>query len=135
MSDRTGAEPADDALKTAVAGRRPGRGRAHRGGRGGRCTSPLPDGTMRDAGVEPPMGSIPSPRDDAAVESPMGPIKAGCAHAGTFETRERASPEIFECIGAFCNGVGIHSAPGNLGPAEFGARHREGRRPECGVGV
>ena len=56
----------------------------------------------------------------------MGPIEAGCAHAGTFEARERASPETFECIEAFCNGVGIHSALGNLGPAELEARHREG---------
>lgn len=126
MPDRTGAEPAGDALKTAVARRRPGRGRAHRGGRGGRCASPLPGGTMRDAGTEPPTGSASSPRDDAAMESPMGPIRAGCAHARTFEARERASPGIFERIGAFCNGVGIRSALGNLGPAEFEARHREG---------
>ena len=90
---------------------------------------------MRDAGTEPPTGSVPSPWDDAAVESPMGPIKAGCAHARTFEARERASPGILECIGAFCSGVGIRSAPGSLGPAESGARHRGGRRPECGVGV
>lgn len=47
-------------------------------------------------------------------------------HAGTFETRERASLGIFECIEAFCNRVGIHSALGNLSPAESGARHREG---------
>ena len=47
-------------------------------------------------------------------------------HAGTFETREQASLGIFECIEAFYNRVGIHSAPGNLSPAESGARHREG---------
>ena len=126
MSDRMGAELADDALKMAIARRRPGKGCAHHGDHGSRCASPLPGGTMRDAGVEPSMGSISPPWDNAAMESLVGPIKAECAHAGTFEMRERASLEIFECIEAFYNRVRIHLAPGNLSPAESGARHREG---------
>lgn len=126
MSDRTGAEPADDALKMAIARRRPGKGCAHRSDHGGRYASLLPGGTMRDAGVEPSMGSISPPWGNAAMESLTGPIKAECVHAGTFETREQASLEIFEYIEAFYNRVGIHSAPGNLSPAEFEARHREG---------
>ena len=126
MSDRMGAEPADDALKTAIARRRPGKGRAHRSDHGSQHASLLPGGTMRDAGIEPSMGSISPPWGNAAMESLMGPIEAGCAHARTFETRERASLEIFGHIEAFCNRVGIHSAPGNLSPAESGARHREG---------
>lgn len=81
---------------------------------------------MRDAGVEPSMGSISPPWDNAAMESLMGPIKAERVHARTFEAREQASLGIFECIEAFYNRVGIHSAPGNLSPAEFEARHREG---------
>lgn len=126
MSDRMGAGLADDALKTAIARRRPGKGRARRSDHGSRYASPLQGGTMRDAGIEPSMGSISPPWDNAAMESPMGPVEAGCAHAGTFETRERASLEIFGHIEAFCNRVGIHSAPGNPSPAESGARHREG---------
>nr|WP_239458764.1 IS3 family transposase [Enorma massiliensis] len=47
-------------------------------------------------------------------------------HARTFETREQASLEILGYIEAFYNRVGIHSALGNLSPAEFEARHREG---------
>lgn len=126
MSDRMGAELADDALKMAIAGRRPGKGRAHRSDHGGQHASLLLGGTMRDAGIEPSMGSISSPWDNAAMESLMGPIRAGRAHARTFETRGRASLEIFECIEAFYNRVRIHSALGNLSPAEFEARHREG---------
>ena len=76
MSDRMGAEPADDALKMAIARRRPGKGCAHRSDHGGRYASLLPGGTMRDAGVEPSMGSISPPWDNAAMESLMGPIKA-----------------------------------------------------------
>ncbi len=55
-----------------------------------------------------------------------GVIRAECAHARTFETREQASLEISEYIECFCNRVRIHSALGNLSPAEFEARHREG---------
>ena len=126
MSDRMGAGLADDALKMAIARRRPGKGCAHRSGHGGRYASLLPGGTVRDAGVEPSMGSISSPWGNAAMESLMGPIKAECVHAGTFEAREQASLEIFGYIEAFYNRVRIHSALGNLSPAEFEARHREG---------
>lgn len=126
MSDRMGAGLADDALKTAIARRRPGKGCVHRSDHGSRYASLLLGGTMRDAGIEPSMGSISSPWDNAAMESLVGPVEAECVHAGTFETRERASLEIFGYIEAFCNRVGIHSALGNLSPAEFEARHREG---------
>lgn len=126
MSDRTGAEPADDALKTAIARRRPGKGCAHHGGHGSRYAPLLPGGTMRDAGIEPSMGSISPPWGNAAMESLTGPIKAERVHARTFEAREQASLEILGCIEAFYNRVGIRSAPGNLSPAEFEAGHREG---------
>lgn len=126
MSDRTGAEPADDALKTAIARRRPGKGCVHHGGHGSQHAPLLLGGTMRDAGTEPSMGSISSPWDNAAMGSLMGPVEAGCVHARAFETREQASLEIFECIEAFYNRVRTHSALGNLSPAEFEARHREG---------
>ena len=126
MSDRMGAELADDALKTAIARRRPGKGRVHRSDHGGQHAPLLLGGTMRDAGIEPSMGSISSPWGNAAMESLVGPIKAERAHARTFEARERASLEVFEYIEAFYNRVGIHSALGNLSPAEFEARHREG---------
>ena len=56
----------------------------------------------------------------------MGLIKAECAHARTFETREQAALEIFEHIECLCNRVGIHSASGQSQPAEFEARNMEG---------
>ena len=70
---------------------------------------------MREAGVRPSMGSISSPWDNAAE----------CVHARTFETREQAALEIFEYIECFYNRVRIHSALGNLSPAEFEARHMQ----------
>ena len=82
--------------------------------------------TMRGAGVVPSMGSISSPWDNAAMEPLMGVIKAGCAHARTFEAREQAALEIFDYIECFYNRVRIHSALGHLSPEEFEARHMEG---------
>ena len=72
------------------------------------------------------MGSIASPWGNAAMESLMGLVKAECVHARTFETRDQAALEIFDCIECFCNRVRIHSALGHLSPEEFVARHMEG---------
>lgn len=123
MPTRMAAELADGALRMAIVRRRPPGGRIRHGDRGSRHAS-LPIGrTMREAGIGPSTGSIASPRDDAAMESLMGPVEAGCAHARTLETRDQAASEMFDCIGCSCNRVRIHSAPGNLGPEGFEARH------------
>ena len=123
MSPRMTADLADDALKMAIARRRPEKGCIHHSDHGSQYVSLLLGRTMRDAGIEPSMGSISSPWDNAAMESLMGLVKAECVHARTFETRERAALEIFEYIEAFYNRVRIHSALGNLSPEEFEARH------------
>ncbi|OUO22425.1 IS3 family transposase [Collinsella sp. An307] len=125
MSASMAAEPADDALETAIVGRRPPGGRIHHSDRGSRHVS-LPIGkTMREAGIGPSTGSIASPWDNAAMESPMGPVEAGCAHARTLETRDQAALEMFDYIECSCNRVRIHSAPGNLSPEGFEARHAQ----------
>ena len=125
MSGRMTAELADDALKMAIARRRPPAGCVHHSGHGSQYVSLLLGKTMREAGVRPSTGAISSPWDNAAMESLMGLIKAECVHARTFETRERAALEIFDYIEAFYNRVRIHSALGNLSPEEFEARHME----------
>ena len=125
MSSRMAAGLADDALKTAIARRRPPRGCIHHSDHGSQYVSLLLGKTMRAAGIEPSMGAISSPWDNAAMESLMGLIKAECVHARTFETREQAALEIFEYIECFYNRARIHSALGNLSPEEFEARHME----------
>ena len=72
------------------------------------------------------MGSIASPWGNAAMESLMGPVESERAHARAFETRDQAALEIFDYIECSCNRVRTHSAPGNLSPEEFEARHMEG---------
>ena len=72
------------------------------------------------------MGAISSPWDNAAMESLMGLVKAECAHARTFESRDQAAPEIFEYMECFYDRVRTHSALGCLSPEEFEARNRKG---------
>ena len=126
MSDRMAAGPADDALRTAMARRHPKEGCIRHSDHGSQYVSLPPGKTMRGAGIEPSTGPMSPPWDNAATGSPMGLIKAECVHARTFETREQAALEIFEYIECFCNRVRIHSALGNLSPAEFEARNMEG---------
>ena len=131
MAPRMAAELVDDALRMAIARRRPPRGRIHHSDHGSQRAS-LPLGkTMRAAGTRPSMGPVSSPWDNAAMESLMGPIKAECVHARTFETRDQAALEIFEYIECSCNRVRIHSALGNLSPEEFEARHTEDAAPRA----
>ena len=56
---------------------------------------------------------------------PCPKYTAECVHARTFETRDRAALEMFDCIERFCNRVRIRSALGNLSPEEFEARHAQ----------
>lgn len=116
---------AGDALKMAIARRRPPEGRIHHSDHGSRYVSLQPGKTMRDTGIGAPMGSIASPWDNAAMESLMGLIRAECVHARAFGTRERAALEIFEHIECFCDRVRAHSALGYLSSGEFEARHME----------
>ena len=125
------AELADDALRMAIARRRPPEGCIHHSDHGSRYASLLLGKTMREAGIEPSMGSISSPWDNAAMESLMGLIKAECVHARTFETRDQVALKIFDYIECFYNRKRIHSALGYLSPEEFERANRpgEGRRP------
>ena len=91
MPDRMAAGPADDALRMATARRHPKEGRIHHSDHGSQYVSLLLGKTMREAGIEPSMGSISPPWDNAAMGSPMGLIRAERVHARTFETREQAA--------------------------------------------
>ena len=126
MSDRMDAGLADEALKMAIARRRPPAGCTRHSDRGSQYVSLRLGRTMRESGIRPSMGAISSPWDDAAMESPMGLVRAECVHARTFESRGQAAPEIFEYIECLYDRVRTHSALGHLSPEEFEARNRKG---------
>lgn len=123
MGPEITAELADDALKMAIARRRPPKGCLHHTDHGSQYTSLLLGKTMRDSGIRPSMGSVSSPWDNAPTESLMGTIKSECVHARTFDSREQAAMEIFDYIETFYNRVRIHSAIEWMSPAEFERAH------------
>ena len=126
MSDRMDAGLADEALKMAIARRRPPAGCIHHSDHGSQHVSLRLGRTMGEDGIRPSMGAISSPWDNAAMESLMGPVRAECVHARTFESRERAALEIFEYIECLYDRVRTRSALGYLSPEEFEARNRKG---------
>ena len=119
MGPNITAEPADDALKMALARRNPPDGCVHHSDHGSQYVSLLLSKTMRERGIRPSMGSIPSLWDNAAMESLMGIVKSECVHAQTYATREEAALDLFERIEVVYNRARIHSALGCLSPAEF----------------
>ena len=130
MGPRIDAALADDDLKMAVARRRPAAGPIHHSDHGSRYRSLLLGRTMREHGTRPSMGSVASPWDNAPTESFMGILKRECARRKTFETREQAQLEIFECIESFHNRLRMHSALGFMSPMEFEEGMGEGKKEE-----
>lgn len=125
------AEPADDALKMAIAHRGPERGRLHHSDHGSRYVSPLIGKTMGEGGIMPFVGSVSSPWDNAVTESRMGTMKAVCVHARTFSGREEVALEIFEYLECFYDRIRIHSALGRLSPEEFEKKQMEESRSKA----
>ena len=119
MGDRIDARLADDALRMAIARRRPQEGCLHHSDHGSQYASLVIGKTMRDNGTGPSMGSVDSPWDNAPTESPVGTIKSECVHAKTYRDREQAALEIFEYMECFYNRYRIHSALGYMSPCEF----------------
>ena len=123
MGDRIDARLADDALRMAIARRRPQEGCLHHSDHGSQYASLVIGKTMRDNGIRPSMGSVDSPWDNAPTESLMGTIKSECVHAKTYRDREQAALEIFEYMECFYNRLRIHSALGYMSPVEFEEAH------------
>lgn len=123
MGDRIDARLADDALRMAIARRRPPEGCLHHSDHGSQYASLVIGKTMRDNGIRPSMGSVSSPWDNAPTESLMGIIKSECVHAKTYRDREQAALEIFEYIECFYNRLRTHSALGYMSPCEYEDAH------------
>lgn len=119
MDKHIDAKLVDEALRMGVVRRRPDSGLIHHSDHGSQYKSLLLGHTMQEYGIVPSMGAIASPWDNAVTESLMSTIKTECVHHKVYETKERASLEIFEYIESFYNRLRLHSALGNLSPLEY----------------
>ena len=119
-----------DALKMAVAARRPAMGTIHHSDHGGQFIGLTFGQTCHDAGIAQSMGAVGSCFDNAVAETFFATLtKETLLHdtpVGGWATRAQLRSAIFEYIEGFYNPTRIHSTLGMRSPAEYEADHTAG---------
>lgn len=110
-----------DALKMAVARRRPGHGIVHHSDRGSQYTALAFGRVCRDKGIAQSMGSKGDPYDNAAIESFFASLKKELVSDANFATHDEARTAIFDWIETFYNRRRRHSSLGYLSPERYEA--------------
>jgi len=119
MSRSLAAGLVDDALRMGLGRRRPQEGLVHHSDKGSRYCSLLLGKTLREHGIQPSMGAVASPWDNAVTESLIPTIKAECTDIRAYGSVEEAVLDIFDYIEVFYNRARLHSALGMMSPMEF----------------
>jgi transposase InsO family protein len=110
-----------DALRMALARRRPGGGLLHHSDRGAQYASEDYQRLLRSHGIACSMSGRGDCWDNAAVESFWGTLKTELVNHERYETRAQARASIFEYIEVFYNRQRLHSSIGYLSPEQFEA--------------
>ena len=110
-----------DALKMAVARRRPGEGLLHHSDRGSQYASDGYRHLLQSHGIECSMSGKGDCWDNAAMESFFATLKTELVNHEHYETRGQARASIFEYIEVFYNRRRLHSSLGYLSPEQFEA--------------
>lgn len=118
MGPGIAAEPADGALKMALARRNNPRGCVHHSGHGAQYVSLPPSKTIRERGAGArPWARYPRRGTTPPWSRPWASwSRSACARACA--TREEAALDIFEYIEAVYSRARTHSALGHMSPAE-----------------
>lgn len=126
MREDLRAEIVVDALQMARTRRRPQAGGIVHTDRGSQYGSVVYGQTLTASGLLASMGARGCAYDNAPCESVISTIKVELERiCGTrpFASRHQARLAVFDYIEAFFNRIRIHSALGNLSPAEFEQLH------------
>jgi putative transposase len=119
-----------DALKMAVAARKPAKGTIHHSDHGGQFIGLTFGQTCHDAGIAQSMGAVGSCFDNAVAETFFATLtKERLLHdppAGGWATRAELRSAIFEYIEGFYNPTRLHSTLGMRSPVEYEADHAAG---------
>ncbi len=121
MADHMRTELVADALRMAVAARRPAPGLIFHSDRGTQYTSAEFTGLLAEHGM---VQSLSRPRqcwDNAVAESFFASLKEELIHRRSWATRAQARRAIVEYIEVFYNRRRLHSSLGYLSPAEYEA--------------
>jgi putative transposase len=124
MSSDQRTELVTNALRMAVARRRPKDVVVHHSDQGCQYTSYDFARACRAVGVERSMGSVGDCYDNAMAESFFATLECELLDRTVFENRNAARMAIFDFIEAFYNPWRRHSSIGNLSPTEYERRWR-----------
>jgi putative transposase len=119
MAEHLRAELVVDALKMALARRRPDPGLVHHSDQGSQYVSLGFGQAARDAGIALSMGSRGDAYDNAVAESFFATLKKELVHRRSWPTRRELGAAVFEYIEAFYNRERRRSTLGMLSPAEY----------------
>jgi putative transposase len=118
----------EDALRQAVATRRPTAGVVFHSDRGCQYTSAQFAAAATDLGVRLSVGRRGQCWDNAVSESFFATIKKELIHRRPWPTRAAAHAAIFDYIEGWYNTRRRHSSLGNLSPAQY-----ETQRPQAAI--
>jgi putative transposase len=112
-----------DALKMALARRRPPPGLIHHSDQGSQYVSLAFGRAARDAGIAVSMGSRGDAYDNAVAETFFATLKRELVNRRTWPSRLELQSAVFEYIEAFYNRQRRHSTLGMLSPATYEQLH------------
>jgi putative transposase len=119
MTDHMRAQLVVDALRMALARRRPKPGLVHHSDQGSQFVSLAFGQQARDAGIAVSMGSRGDAYDNAVAESFFATLKKELVNRQSWPTRRELEGAVFEYIEVFYNRHRRHSTLGYLSPAQF----------------
>jgi putative transposase len=121
MADHMKVELVNDALRMAIARRRPTPGLLHHSDRGVQYASDDYQHLLASQAMEVSMSGPGDCWDNAAMESFWSTLKTELVHHEQYATRDQARRSIFEYIEVFYNRKRLHSSLGYLSPEAFEA--------------
>ena len=122
MSERMPVDLVAEALKMALARRRPGPGLLHHSDRGVQYACGVYQDLLSEHGIVCSMSRPGNCYDNAVMESFWGTLKSECVYPhGSYATFEQARRSIFEYIETFYNRTRRHSSLGYVSPEAFEA--------------
>ena len=110
-----------DALKMAIAHRRPAQGLLHHSDRGVQYASDAYQNLLQAHGMTISMSHKGDCWDNAAMESFWATLKTEWVNPQHYATREEARASIFQYIEVFYNRKRLHSSLGYVSPERFEA--------------
>jgi transposase InsO family protein len=122
MADHMREDLVEDALRLALAQRRPGRNLLHHSDQGSQYTSDDYLALLAEHNITVSMSRTADCYDNAVMESFRGSLKAECASA-PFPMRAAARLTIFDYLEVWYNRQRLHSALDYTSPANFERLH------------